>query len=705
MQEMLDSLAVDPSTATPRRTRRGVFAPALSRRIAAAAVILLGVLHFSNLLVGLYFYRTTATREYEALAEQAALFAEHASRAIGAIDLSLEIIADDLAPSGRPAPPDEVIQKRIEDRARQLADVATVIVLDASGRSLFDSRGGRNTHQDYATADFFTGPQATHGPNLYIAPSREIAPGGGEVFAIGRAIYGDGGGLRAVAVALVDATYFSAYYRSSVYGQRDHIALYRDGGGVLASSGSPETGGGADAAAVDGRAPMVVRRIPTYPLHLVAIGPRPVASSAYQDFLITDALAMLAATILTLSFTYFVAREATAREKAETRLRDAIEHAPAGFALFDGEDRLILCNEKYRELYPLPARKFVVPGVRYIDMSRKAVRFNPYLDLSDPAVLEAHLARWYDIHRSADTESIHRLSSGGWILNRGRRTEDGGLVAFHTDITLMKQQEEALRRSEQAERTAREQAETADRAKSAFLATMSHELRTPLNAIIGFSEIIESELFGRNNPRYPEYGGLIRRSGQHLLAIINDILDIAKLQSGKTELHAEPTDLGELSAGSIQLVMEQVHAAKLTLTSAVPDDLPLVMVDPVRLRQILLNLLSNAIKFTPEGGTIAFSVGHGDDGICIEVADTGIGMKPADIPTALEPFGQVSNAMTREHEGTGLGLPLTRSLVELHGGRLDIASVYGHGTTVRVLLPTTVIVAAEATQSIRRQTG
>jgi signal transduction histidine kinase len=232
-------------------------------------------------------------------------------------------------------------------------------------------------------------------------------------------------------------------------------------------------------------------------------------------------------------------------------------------------------------------------------------------------------------------------------------------------------------------------AEEASRAKSAFLATISHELRTPLNAIIGFSEILKNQLFGPlGSPRYRGYVDDIHGSGVHLLSLVNDLLDLAKAEAGKHELHEDKLDVGEIAETCRRLMAERAHDAAVRLEVVDRLDGALFCGDERKIRQIILNLLSNAVKFTPPGGLVTVDMDISDDGgLQVAVRDTGIGMGTADIAKALEPFGQVSDVLTRQTGGTGLGLPLTAKLVELHGGRLAIESVPGSGTTVTLLFP------------------
>jgi signal transduction histidine kinase len=216
---------------------------------------------------------------------------------------------------------------------------------------------------------------------------------------------------------------------------------------------------------------------------------------------------------------------------------------------------------------------------------------------------------------------------------------------------------------------------------------MSHELRTPLNAVIGFSDLIAEQRFGPGNPRYTEYGRLIHKSGQYLLKIINDILDIAKLRSGRTELDLAAIDPASSMREALALLQQQAEAKGIALSCEANVDVPTIMADSTRLQQVLTNLLSNAVKFTPAGGKVRASVAADRDSVTFEVSDTGIGITAEDLPRALEPFGQIENAMTRTQQGTGLGLPLAKNLVELHGGSFEMRSEPGIGTVVRATFP------------------
>jgi PAS domain S-box-containing protein len=274
-----------------------------------------------------------------------------------------------------------------------------------------------------------------------------------------------------------------------------------------------------------------------------------------------------------------------------------------------------------------------------------------------------------------------------WVNMNGHAVQgvEGEVLYFECsmyDITERRNAERALKQ-------AMEQADFANRSKSEFLANMSHELRTPLNAIIGFSEIIKDQLFGPvGQPQYVEYARDIYDSGDLLLSLINDILDMSKIEAGKRALSESVLDVERTVHSVVRLVAARSKLGKLHMNVNVPRDLPALKAEEKAMKQILTNLLTNAIKFTPEGGTVNLTAGIDTRGrLAIRIEDSGIGMKPEDISVALAPFGQIESALSRKNQGTGLGLPLTKALVELHGGELTLESELGKGTAVTVALP------------------
>jgi len=252
-------------------------------------------------------------------------------------------------------------------------------------------------------------------------------------------------------------------------------------------------------------------------------------------------------------------------------------------------------------------------------------------------------------------------------------------------VDLLRDRETAY----EALRLAKDEAEAANQAKSGFLATMSHELRTPLNAIIGFSEMMLREVLGPlGNEQYHSYVGDIHASGTHLLQIINDILDLSKAEAGKIDLAEDVFDLRDIMRSVGQLTAGRIHAAELSQSVELPDDLPPVSGDERKTKQVLLNLITNSVKFTPAGGSIAITARWDPaKGLAVTVADTGIGIPEEDLERVLKPFEQVDSSLARQHEGTGLGLPLVKAIMELHGGRIELKSELGVGTQVTVIFP------------------
>ncbi len=511
------------------------------------------------------------------------------------------------------------------------------------------------------------------------------------------------------------------------------------------------------------------------------------------------------------------AEAAAQAAQAEATLTDAIESIAAGFALFDSDDRLVLCNSQYRDSNPVIS-KMAVPGVRFEDIIRKIADAGLYDEeiSRDGDFVEKRMA----LHLNTPSDHEQRLADGRWIHIREFDTHDGGTVLLLTDISARKRAEKALeesearfrnlvegsvqgvlihidhdpqfvnqayaeifgydspeevvaegsalghvaprerermgdfskarlrgddapvsyefegirkdgtpiwlenraravtwkgepavqrtivditerKRAEEKLREALEAAEIANRAKSEFLANMSHELRTPLNSVIGFSQVIKDEILGpMNNPQYQDYAADIFTSGQHLLGLISDILDVSKIEVGEMDIAEEPVDIGETINFCVRMIKERAERAEIKLSVETAEGCPGLRADERRLKQILLNLLSNAVKFTPSRGKVSIGAEQvNGGGVRLWVTDTGIGIEAKDISTVLKPFGQLESPYFRSHEGTGLGLSLAKSLSEIQGGSLEIESEAGKGTTVSVLFPPDKTVTAEKTRT------
>ena len=378
------------------------------------------------------------------------------------------------------------------------------------------------------------------------------------------------------------------------------------------------------------------------------------------------------------------AREAEFRE-SEQRLRRIVDALQEGFVLYDAEDRLVMWNDKWLELHRGIA-DIVAPGVPFETTIRASVERRLY-----PAAYgceEAFLADRLEKHRNPGEPFVRQQRDGRWFIIREVPTQDGGIFALNIDIT-------ELKNAERIAHEARVEAERASRTKSAFLANMSHEFRTPLNAIIGFSEVIGRETFGPvGNATYRQYALDIHESGRHLLALINDLLDLSKVESGVDELFEEDLDVSRLFAAAARFVLPLARQKRLALELKVPEAAPALRADDRKVTQVLVNLVTNAVKFTPDGGRVAVTASWaGDSGYAIEIADNGIGIAPEDLPHVILPFNQISNVANRRYAGTGLGLPLSKVLVEQHGGTFEIRSEPGKGTVVTARFPAERIVA------------
>ena len=369
---------------------------------------------------------------------------------------------------------------------------------------------------------------------------------------------------------------------------------------------------------------------------------------------------------------------------ADLRLRDAIETIPEAFVLWDAENRLVLCNSNFQQLHKL-ADEAIVAGTSYSAVFAAG---------SKRVVRKSVLTEDFPVAGARTFEA--QLDDGHWLHISERRTKDGGYVSVGTDITTLKLHERKLMDSEQrlmatvadlrnsqqaledqAEQLAelagkygeeKTRAEEANQTKSKFLANMSHELRTPLNAIIGFSEIMESEMFGPLGAgKYNEYCRDIRASGLYLLDVINDVLDMSKIEAGRIKLDLEDVDLEPILADAMRVISARAADKRLKLKAEIAPAVTF-LADRRALKQIALNLLSNAVKFTPEGGRITVHGRACAGAAIIAIADTGIGIPKDALKKLGRPFEQVESQLTKSQHGSGLGLAIAKSLVELHGG-------------------------------------
>ena len=363
------------------------------------------------------------------------------------------------------------------------------------------------------------------------------------------------------------------------------------------------------------------------------------------------------------------------------RMWSAVEELPDGFVVYDSEDRLVTCNARYRELYAESAPA-MVPGARFEDILRYGLARGQYAEAAGRE--EAWLEERLDQHRAARVEIEQQLSDGRWLRIFETETSDGGRVGLRVDITPLKEQQRALE-------AATERAEAASRAKSAFLANMTHEIRTPMNGVVGMAELLADTELTEEQDLYVR---TIRRSGEALLVIINDVLDYSKIEADKLSLHPEPFDLERCIHEIVTLLQPSARDKGLAMLVDYDLFLPTNFVgDPGRLRQVLTNLVGNAVKFTEAGHVLVrvtgFETGEGGAAVHVTVEDTGIGIDAAQIEHVFGEFNQIEAGRDRRFEGTGLGLSITKRLIDLMGGELWVDSEAGAGACFgfRVTLP------------------
>ncbi len=586
---------------------------------------------------------------------------------------------------------------------RQSLAVSDIVILDNAGREANRATPETGGRQSYAGAAFFTVPRDESTPRLYIGgPQR--ARGGGWSIMVSRPLVRHGA-IAGVVAAEVSVAALSDLFATIATTGETRIALARDDGVAIA----PPQGGGGGAvgrpkpAGAD-LSMRVSRAVPGLPLSVTAARSRAEILRRWEKERTASGIgfALFASTAAALA--WLAARALRRGQFAEAGLRrsegrltrqtallqSTLENIGEGLSVFDRGGRLIARNRRFCELLDLPAD--LALGTPLKDILTRQAAGGDFGDVEPGAEVARRLDEFY---RLVPAVKERATPDGRTLQIRRRSMPDGAVVTIYSDITEIREGERKIIR-------ARSEAELANRSKSEFLANMSHELRTPLNAIIGFSEIICSELFGPvNNNKYLEYMNDIHASSLHLLSIINDVLDMSKIEAGKLELCSEAVEIGSVVADVVRMMAERAQSRDIKIVSHLTTDEAVIFADPRALRQIFLNLLSNAVKFSRKGGAVTIRVTADRPGFAVfEIEDRGIGMTADEEQRALQPFGQAKPATTRDYGGTGLGLPITKGLVEAHGGSLTIDSRAGLGTTVRIMLPTHAELASAEKQAI-----
>jgi signal transduction histidine kinase len=603
------------------------------------------------------------------------------------------------------------------DRATDAPHLGSVLVLDTTGKIILDSRSAEPPTVNFSNGDYFVAHRDHRDLGLLITGPVKDQLSGQWSLILSRRLDNADGSFAGVALGSLELELFRQMFARINVGPGGQISMMRTAGTMVvrepfsesdvnrdvstgpiltsfakARSGTVEAVGLIDG----GHRLFAYRQIGHLPFVLnVGLSMDTVQyewrNKAAMIGIVVLGLTTLAGLLALTLMSELSRRNATERILAEKSaiLEATLQTMDQGLMVVDADRTVPLCNARAIELLNLPP-----------ELMARHPRFDEVLEYQFRAgefqQSEETFRDWVRAGGvSEDRQIYERQRPNGTVLEiRTVPMAGGGGVRTYTDITRRKRAEAELAAAkEQAESAAeeagraRETAEAASRSKSEFLANMSHELRTPLNAVMGFAEIIRDALMGPVDLRYQDYARDIYESGGHLLSLINDVLDLSKIEVGRLDLQEETIDLSALIASCESIVSVRAKDAGLTLVAELPDELPLTC-DARRMKQIVLNLLSNAVKFTPSGGRVTVSVRPLEGGeLAVAVADTGIGMRPQDVAIALEPFRQIDSAMTRRYEGTGLGLPLVQRLVALHGGTLTIDTAPGLGTTVTVTLP------------------
>ncbi len=654
------------------------------------------------------------------------VLAEQMARSFQAVDLVLQETRGMVLAAGL-ATPDQFrrqmatqeVHEYLVARLYSLPQADAVTLIDDAGKIVNFSRSWPAPALETAARDFFTYLREHDDPAAFVGLPVLNRVTGAWVITLTRRISGPGGEFLGIVLGVMETRYFEEFYRAITPDEQRSVGLFRRDGTVLARHPHLDTligekispkspwyrsvaeGGGTyrtSSRDIGGVARIVsVQPVREYPLVVTTGISQEAALSGWRSYSIVIVLGALS-----MAIGFAILFGALARQSRRVEGRTA-ELAQTADALRNSEERFrdyaLTSSDWFWETDEHHRFTYLSDGIRAFGhdpaslIGRSRVEFAADAG-SDSVKWQAHFATLNRHEPFRDFIYTRKIDGNteytGSVSGKPFFGAAGQFLGYRESARDISREVQAERRLHEAKTAA----EAANLAKSQFLANMSHELRTPLNAIVGFSEMLERGLAGPLQPRQVEYAGLIHQSGEHLHNVINDILDLAKVDAGKLELHEkEGVDAHWVVGDCVALVKGRADAAHVQLSVQIDALLPPLVVDATRLKQILLNLLSNAIKFTDPGGSVVVIAGRGKaGGIDFKVCDTGPGMNAAEIAIALEPFGQTDTGLTRQHEGTGLGLPLARRLIELHGGSLHIDSERGHGTTITVALPATCVV-------------
>jgi PAS domain S-box-containing protein len=646
--------------------------------------------------------------------------AAQAARSVQAVDLVVretqrEALAAgiDNAAEFKKAMTGEDIHRFLARHLKNLPQAAAIGIVAADGTLINGSNTWPAPPLHLAEKDWFVGLRDRPGLGVLLTHPVIVPHTGAWMFFLARRLDGRHGEFLGVIIAGIEAGYFEHFYQELELPPGGSLSLSTLDGTLIARYpqrtaqigakppvrspwyAKADAGGGSYRAddEPDGGAQLVaVVPLRDYPLVVTVAVPEAAVVAEWQRQTI---LVAIGAALLALGMVLLVGALAARSQNLE---RHGAELAESAEALRRSEARFrdfaVTSSDWFWETDENHLITYVSESIRAF--GQNPARFVGHSRIQIAATTERDLPKWDEhiglLHRHEPFRNfVYTLQFGDGpertVSISGKPFFDsaGRFRGYHGTGRDITEEFQAQHRLEEAKVAA----ESANLAKSQFLANVSHELRTPLNAIIGFAEILEMGFAGRLEPKQVENVGLIRQSGEHLHRVINDILDLAKVDAGKLDLYDEPgVDPRAIVEGCIAFIKDRAKEAQLNLTVEIAPGLPLLVADPLRLKQILLNLLSNAVKFTPPQGTIVAAARRAADGrLLFEVRDNGPGMTEAEVAIALEPFGQVDASITRRYQGTGLGLPLARRLAELHGGGLEVHSAKGAGTTVVIWLP------------------